>query len=84
MGEMSKNTFVVVKNNFFLQGVHLGQKNMFVVKRDFCVSTRFYSLDGINSGQHKKNIWSQKHIFACPQVTSSLEGVHTGQKNIYF
>ena len=82
MGVTGQKKSFFVKNTFFCR-VSIRIKNtLFVVKQHFCVSTRFYSLDGITSDQTKHLFVIKKHIFACPRVPSSLEGIHSGQKNV--
>ena len=75
--------FLSKKKN--LEGVHLGQiKPLFVVKKNLFVCLRASTAWMVSLLVKKTCICSQKNIFACPRVPSSLEGVHFGQKKPLF
>ena len=83
-GDLSKNMFFCQKN-MFLEGVHLGQKKpLFVVKKLFCVSTRFYSLDGMTSGRKKPLFVVKKFFFRVHGYPLVWKVSILVKKNIYF
>ena len=80
-----KHVFLSKKAHFFWRVSIWVKKNLYLQsKKTFlCV----YAL--LQPGWYY--FWSKKHLFvvkknlfACPPVPSSLEGVHSGQKNPYF
>ena len=80
-----KKHFFCQKQPFYGGCPSGSKKNIFCSqKKPFCVSTCFYSLDGINSGQKKHLFVVKKNLCACPWVPSSLEGVHSSQKESLF